>query len=157
MLYYIWFCFISIYNCLILNTKNLIPGDMLVNIEILGSLEVLASFLTLPILNYAPRKISVSLFMICTGASFLACTFSEDELSQQVFAQIGQFTNTVYFLIMLVFTAEIYPTAIRNMGLGTANAVGRIGATIVPILVAPGEGQGVTFIVFGSLILAGGF
>ena len=43
------------------------------------------------------------------------------------------------------------------MGLGTANAVGRIGATLVPFLVSPGESQGVTFIVFGSLTLAGGF
>ena len=157
VLFYIWFCFVSIYNCLILNTKTLIPGSMFVNIEILGSLEVLASFVTLPILHYAPRRISVSLCMTCTGASFLACTFTEDKLLKQSFTQIGQFSNTVYFLIMTVFTAEIYPTAIRNMGLGTSNAIGRIGACLAPLLVSPGEGQGNTMLVFGVLTLVGGF
>ena len=157
LLYYIWFCFISIYNCLILNTKSLIPGNMSVNIEILGSLEVLASFLILPILSYVPRRISVCLCMICTGSSFLACTFAKEEQLKQIFAQVGQFSNTVCLWIMFVYTAEIYPTAIRNMGLGTSNAIGRLGASLAPLLVSPGEDQGVILSVFGVLTLAGGF
>jgi OCT family organic cation transporter-like MFS transporter 4/5 len=157
VLYYIWFCFITIYNCLILNTKSLMPGKMSFNIEILGGLEVLASFLILPILNYAPRRLSVSLCMICTGAAFLTSSQLENELMKQIFAQIGQFSNTLCFLIMMVFTAEIYPTAIRNMGLGTSNAVGRIGASLAPVLVSLGEGQLGALLIFGVMTLVGGF
>ena len=129
---------------------------MYVNIEILAVLEVLASLASLPILSFAPRRISVTICTICTGASFLASTFVQDKLLRQVLAQVGQFSNTVNFLIMTVFTAEIYPTAIRNMGIGSCNAIGKIGASLVPLLVTPREGVA-TMVVFGLLTLAGGF
>ena len=153
VLSYSWFCFVSIYNCLILDTKNLIPGQLFVNIEIISGLEVLAALVSIPILSFAPRKISVTLCIICTGACFLASTFVEDKLLQQVLAQVGQFSNTINYLIMLVFTAEIYPTAIRNMGLGFCSAIGKIGASLVPLLITPGDG-GLTIRVLGLLTLA---
>ena len=95
--------------------------------------------------------------MICTGTAFLTSTQLEDELAKQILAQIGQFSNTLCFLIMMVFTAEIYPTSIRNMGLGTSNAVGRIGASLAPLLVSLGEGHWEPLLVFGVMTLVGGF
>ena len=57
----------------------------------------------------------------------------------------------------MVFTAEIYPTAIRNMGLGTSNAIGRLGASLAPFMVNLGDSHGLTLFVFGALTLVGGF
>ena len=57
---------------------------------------------------------------------------------------------------MTVFTAEIYPTAIKNMGNRNCKAIGHIGASLIPLLVTPGEGVA-TMVVFGLLTLAGGF
>ena len=155
VLCFCFYSFVSIYNCLILDAKNLIPGKLFVNIEVLAGLEALAAVGTLPVLNYTPRRISVSLCILCTGACFLGSTFVEDRLLQQILAQVGQFSNTVNYLIMCVFSAEIFPTAIRSMGVGMCNAVGKFGASIMPLLLPTGDGE-FTIMVFGFLTFGGG-
>ena len=46
----------------------------------------------------------------------------------------GKFGSAGSFAITYVYTAELYPTTIRNTAVGTAAAVGRLGGIAAPIL-----------------------
>ena len=76
---------------------------------------------------------------------------------KQILALIRQFSNHLCHLLMMVFTAEIYPTAIRTMNMGTYTAVGRKGAYLFLILLSQGQDQWGTLLIFGIMTLVGGF
>lgn len=50
------------------------------------------------------------------------------------FQILGKFTISAGNTIMPVYTAELYPTAIRNAGVGACNVAGGIALIIVPYL-----------------------
>lgn len=47
---------------------------------------------------------------------------------------IGKFTISASNTIMPVYTAELYPTAIRNAGVGACNASAGVALIILPYL-----------------------
>lgn len=50
-------------------------------------------------------------------------------------ALIGKFCVSAVFSVSLLFISELYPTAIRNTGLGTSLTVSQIGSVLAPYLV----------------------
>jgi hypothetical protein len=53
---------------------------------------------------------------------------------------IGKLGITASFAIVVVYTTELYPTAMRSIGVGASSTVGRVGAMLAPfapLLVSP--------------------
>lgn len=48
---------------------------------------------------------------------------------------IGKFCVSAVFSVSLLFISEMYPTAIRNTGLGTSLTISQIGSIIAPYIV----------------------
>ena len=134
VLAYIWCVFLIIFLFVLMNCKEIIPGNSTLNIEILSGMDLIAGILTYPIVAYTDRRLSTSICFFSTGVSFLCRFFIPYSTYKQVFAQLGLFFNTLCFNLMSVFTVEIYPTVIRSTALGTLNAIGRISAMAPPLL-----------------------
>ncbi|WP_229402684.1 MFS transporter [Micromonospora okii] len=89
------------------------------------------------------RKWTIALYL--GGGSVAAYLLSGSDISAQVMifgGLLSFFMNGVYAAIY-AYTPELYPTAVRARGMGTASAVGRIGGISAPILI------GVTYPVIG--------
>lgn len=52
---------------------------------------------------------------------------------------LGKFGVTSAFAMLYVFTAELYPTLVRNMAVGIASMASRVGSIIAPYFVYLGE------------------
>lgn len=50
-------------------------------------------------------------------------------------ALLGKFCVSAVFSVSLLFISEMYPTAIRNTGLGTSLTMSQIGSVIAPYVV----------------------
>ncbi|OWV06800.1 MFS transporter [Micromonospora wenchangensis] len=81
------------------------------------------------------RKWTIALYL--GGGSVAAYLLSGSDISAQVMifgGLLSFFMNGVYAAIY-AYTPELYPTAVRARGMGTASAVGRIGGISAPILI----------------------
>lgn len=52
---------------------------------------------------------------------------------------LGKFGITSAFAMLYVFTAELYPTLVRNMAVGVGSMASRVGSIIAPYFVYLGE------------------
>ena len=118
-----------------MNAKNIVPGDATLNIVIMAALDLIAGVLSFPILQYCRRKDSISMCFLITGATFVCVYYSSDQITKQIFAQIGQFVNTISFTLMLYFTADIYPTVVRGMAIGLLNGSSKLASVFPPLLI----------------------
>lgn len=47
----------------------------------------------------------------------------------------GKFGFTMAFGIVYIFTAEVYPTVLRNVGMGMCSSAARIGSITAPYVI----------------------
>ncbi|XP_053112225.1 putative transporter SVOPL [Hemicordylus capensis] len=85
-------------------------------------------------INFLGRRLSLTITMGCTALFFLLlniCT-SRTGLIGFLFmlrALVSANFNTIY-----IYTAEVYPTTMRAVGLGTSGSLCRIGAMVAPFI-----------------------
>ncbi|XP_044757941.1 solute carrier family 22 member 13-like isoform X2 [Coccinella septempunctata] len=138
LLYIIWFSVYLVYYGLVLNLEN-IGGDLYINSVLTGLVEVPALAVSIPILIKGGRRWPLALTMIFSG---VACTFIvpfkmfHNNLQWVVttFSMMSKMSISSSNAIMPVFTAELYPTTLRNIGVGASNVTAGIALMLVPYL-----------------------
>ncbi|MGO4453556.1 MFS transporter [Arthrobacter sp. RAF14] len=104
------------------------------------------------------RKWLIALYATgATVAAIIVAVANSNEMLLLGCAMLGAFTNGVA-AVYYTYTAELYPTAIRATGMGTASAIGRVGAIAAPVAIGylyAGLGfTNVFFVLVGALALA---
>ena len=122
---YIWFANNLVYFGFTLNSGKLFPGDLYVNILISAALEFLAYTLSIFSFLYLGRRFPISSFMILGGISLLLTTVVTSELGKCALSQLGKLMITASFAMVYQFTTELFPTVVRNAGLGFCNFFSR--------------------------------
>lgn len=104
------------------------------------------------------RQATIASYMVLGGVAALAMTMMRsNEAIMAAGICLSFFMNGTYAGVY-AYTAEVFPTSIRTTGVGTASAVGRIGAIVSPILVGyifPAFGFGGVFGVTTAVLVAG--
>ncbi|XP_020656140.3 putative transporter SVOPL [Pogona vitticeps] len=85
-------------------------------------------------INFLGRRLSLTITMGCTAVFFLLlniCTSITGLISFlfMLRAFVAANFNTIY-----IYTAEVYPTTMRALGLGTSGSLCRIGAMVAPFI-----------------------
>ena len=55
---------------------------------------------------------------------------------------VGKFGITSAYSMVYVYTAELYPTVVRNMGVGVSSTASRLGSILSPYFVYLGKYHG---------------
>lgn len=136
-LFLIWFSVYLVYYGLVLNLAN-IGGNLYVNSVLQGAVEIPAVAISIFILLKGGRRWPLSLTMIISGVA-CACTlplylFNNLQYVTTSLAMLSKFCISSSNAVMPVFTAELYPTTIRNIGVGAANVSAGIALMLVPYL-----------------------
>jgi len=159
IMYYLWFTNNLVYYGLTFNAGKLIPGDLHMNMIISAALEFFAYTVGIFSFLYLGRRWSTSSFMICSGISLLLTTVVSSTTGKIVLAQLGKFAITASFAMVYQYAAEIFPTVVRNVGVGSCSFFSRFGSIIAPFVgrelgsvspIAP-------VFIFGLTSLLGGF
>ncbi|KAL9981131.1 hypothetical protein ACROYT_G009795 [Oculina patagonica] len=158
-----WFVNALVYFGLSLNVKNL-AGDMYVNFFILIIIELPSALLAWFCLQRFGRRIPYCTFMLIGGLAGMLVLAVPDKTEYQpvitTLAMIGKFCILSTFLTIYVFTAELFPTVIRNIGVGVSSMMARIGAILAPYIVLlaelPNLNKTLPLVIFGVLGVAAG-
>ncbi|KAL2741352.1 organic cation transporter protein-like isoform X1 [Vespula maculifrons] len=134
-------------------------GNDYVNFFISGLVEVPAYTFLIFTLNRWGRKIILCGCMLISGFALLATLFVPVDKPWLVvcLAMIGKLAITSSYGAIYVFTAEQFPTVIRNVGLGASSTFARIGGVIAPYVNHLSEiWVPLPLVIFGSCALFGG-
>ncbi|XP_052087784.1 organic cation transporter protein-like isoform X2 [Mytilus californianus] len=155
------------YYGLSLSTHNL-SGNFYLNFILSGITEFIAYTLCLVFLDRVGRKKFHASCVIIGGFACLSTIFTmlyAEESLQPITVALSMFGKTgiaASFACIYVWAAELYPTVVRNTGIGIGCSFGNIGAMISPYiadinkLITGNLGRALPFVIFGSLsILAG--
>ncbi|XP_015189080.1 PREDICTED: organic cation transporter protein [Polistes dominula] len=158
LLFFNWLVNSGTYYGLSWHASNL-GGNDYVNFLISGLVEVPAYTFLIFTLNRWGRKIILCGCMLLSGLALLAALFVPIDKPWLVvcLAMIGKLAITSSYGAIYVFTAEQFPTVIRNVGLGACSTFARIGGVIAPYINHLSEiWTPLPLVIFGSCALFGG-
>ncbi|KAM4677024.1 solute carrier family 22 member 4-like [Discoglossus pictus] len=138
-----------------LNTPNL-HGDPYLNCFLLAAIEVPSYIIAWLLLRTVARRYSMCGTMLLGGVVLLLIQLVPLNLQimSTIMVMVGKFGVTAAFSMAYVYTAEMYPTVIRNIGVGIGSMSSRVGSVISPYFVYLGAyNRLLPYILMGSLTL----
>ncbi|XP_062908740.1 organic cation/carnitine transporter 2-like isoform X1 [Mobula hypostoma] len=151
----VWMILSIEYYGLSLNTPNL-NGDAYLNCFFSAAIEVPAYTVTWLLLQRFTRKFCLSGALFLGGGVLLFIHLVPSDLSvlTTTLVMVGKFVITSSFSMVYVYTAELYPTVVRNMGVGVSTMASRTGSIISPYFVYLGAyNELLPFMLMGSLTI----
>ncbi|XP_045141095.1 solute carrier family 22 member 5 [Echinops telfairi] len=143
------------YFGLSLDTPNL-HGDIYLNCFFSAVVEVPAYIVAWLLLQYLPRRYSMATALFLGGSVLLFLQLVPPDLHYltTVLVMVGKFGITSAFSMVYVYTAELYPTVVRNMGVGVSSMASRLGSILSPYFVYLGAyDRFLPYILMGSLTI----
>ena len=92
------------------------------NFTVMGLSELTGSLLTSPLIAKYRRKSVMSISLLLCGLSCLAIHL---KFSQAILAMVSKLAITVFYGVLIAYTAEIYPTDLRSQAYGFLMTSGR--------------------------------
>ncbi|XP_008835703.1 solute carrier family 22 member 8 [Nannospalax galili] len=134
-----------------------------VNIYILqiifGGVDIPAKFVTILSISYLGRRITQGTLLLLAGGAILALIFVplEMHLLKTALAVFGKGCLSGSFSCLFLYTSELYPTVLRQTGMGATNLWARMGSMIAPLVKITGEVQPfIPNVIYGTTALLGG-
>ncbi|ODM97376.1 Organic cation transporter protein [Orchesella cincta] len=153
-----WFVNSGVYYGLALNSANL-GGNDYVNFILSGAVEVPAYALLLLTLNRFGRKRVLCGCMLLAGIFLVACGFIPSEMTWLLVTlnMIGKLFNAAAYAAIYMFAAELFPTVIRNGGMGVSSVMARVGGILSDYVILLQEvWKPLPHLIFGGVSLTAG-
>ncbi|NXM40248.1 S22A5 protein, partial [Gymnorhina tibicen] len=154
----IWMIISVGYFGLSLDTPNL-HGNVYVNCFLSAVIEVPAYIISWLLLRNLPRRYSMAAALFLGGCVllFIQLVPSHIRALSILLVMLGKFGITSAFSMVYVYTAELYPTVVRNMGVGASSMASRLGSILSPYFVYLGAyDRFLPYILMGSLTVLSG-
>nr|KAI8758146.1 organic cation transporter protein-like [Biomphalaria glabrata] len=138
-----WLVASLVFYGLNLNVGNL-SGDLYLNFFLSGLVEVVSYTSCLMFLDKVGRKLLQCCFMLTAGVACVSTLYPvlfNTDLSWLtiVLCLIGKFGASAAFAVIYIYTVELFPTVMRNSGLGASSLVANIGGVFAPYIADIGQ------------------
>ncbi|XP_034416220.1 solute carrier family 22 member 13b [Cyclopterus lumpus] len=132
---YVWFGTSLVYYGVSLNVGNF-GLDIYLTQCVFGLVEFPARLGSLPLIQHFGRKICLAVILFFAGAACLGILVIPKDLPVVVtiIAVVGKFAATASFSIVYVYTAELYPTTLRQNGVGLNSMFARVAGIFAPLI-----------------------
>lgn len=131
----VWFATSLMYYGISLNVGSF-GLDIYLTQFIFGVVELPARLGSLPMLQRFGRRRCLSAVLILGGAACLVIIAIPKDLpvAVTVIAVLGKFAATACFSVIYIYTAELYPTIIRQNGQGLNAMCARVAGILAPLI-----------------------
>ncbi|XP_069138044.1 solute carrier family 22 member 21-like [Argopecten irradians] len=139
ILWYAWTTVSLVYYAMYLGSTSL-SGNGYINFFLMALVEYPATFTQWYAIKRFGRRKSCLIFHGVAGVSLAVSTvcqlYTEDVAAlvpvSLVFNYVGKYAITAAFSTIYLLTPELYPTNLRNSGLGLASTCSRVGGMLAP-------------------------
>ncbi|XP_077862444.1 organic cation transporter protein-like, partial [Saccoglossus kowalevskii] len=155
-----WFANSFVYYGIALNTDQLGTNPYITYL-VYSAVEFPSYLLCWYLLDKVGRRWLLCSYMVFGGIALIISVPPDNVNIATTFAMIGKFFIAGSFAIVYVFSAELYPTTVRNAGMGLASTWARVGSMVSPYVMLlidvwypmPYLMMGITSIMAGLLAL----
>ncbi|XP_072014083.1 organic cation transporter protein-like [Amphiura filiformis] len=145
-----WFVISMVYYGLSLSTSGLGVNDYVAGF-VSGAVEIPAILSGWFIIERWGRRNPHSIYMIVGGVACLITTMLPLGVYRTTVAMIGKFGLSAAFSIIYIYSAELFPTVVRSIGMGVSSMSARVSGVLSPIILLLGDyWQPLPLVVFGS-------
>uniref|UniRef100_A0A8D0G4T8 Major facilitator superfamily (MFS) profile domain-containing protein n=1 Tax=Sphenodon punctatus TaxID=8508 RepID=A0A8D0G4T8_SPHPU len=134
---FVWFSTSFAYYGLAMDLQNFGVNIYLI-LMVFGAVDFPAKLISVLTISFVGRRFTQALALILAGLAILANIFVPQAL-RTVFAVFGKGCLAASFNCVYLYTGELYPTVIRQTGLGLSNTMARMGSIIAPVVKMTGE------------------
>jgi OCT family organic cation transporter-like MFS transporter 4/5 len=123
-----------------------------------AAVEILAYIVSHAILDRLGRKLPYVVSLAFAGFSCFSIGFVSDTNIVVVLAMSGKFFASMSYAIIYLYSSELFPTSIRNTGMGCCSMMARIGSMTAPLMIGLGDTlnmPNLPFLAFGITGLIG--
>ncbi|XP_020823832.1 organic anion transporter 3-like isoform X2 [Phascolarctos cinereus] len=108
---------------------------------IFGGADIPAKFVSVLFLSYVGRRITQGACLLLAGTAILANIFVPSDMStiRTSLAVFGKGCLSSSYNCLILYTSELYPTVIRQRGMGLGNLCTRMGSMVAPLVKITGE------------------
>uniref|UniRef100_A0A670YVF5 Major facilitator superfamily (MFS) profile domain-containing protein n=1 Tax=Pseudonaja textilis TaxID=8673 RepID=A0A670YVF5_PSETE len=104
---------------------------------VFGVVDIPSKFISVITIMYVGRRFSQALSLIMAGVCILANIFVPT--LRMIFAVVGKGSLAASFNCAYIFSGELFPTIIRQSGMGLGGTMARIGSMAAPLVRMSGE------------------
>ncbi|XP_076754485.1 organic cation transporter protein [Xylocopa sonorina] len=121
-----------------------VGGNIFVNFAFSGAIQVPGNFVAWWAMNRLGRRITLICSNAITGVAALLLIVVSDDITwlRLILVSFGIVGMSVAFTTVYLFSGELFPTVVRNIGVGTSSMCARIGSVTAPFVVSLGQIQG---------------
>uniref|UniRef100_UPI00358EACB6 solute carrier family 22 member 6-B-like n=1 Tax=Myxine glutinosa TaxID=7769 RepID=UPI00358EACB6 len=155
---FVWFATSFAYYGLALDLQGFKVNIYLL-LVLFGLADLPAKLIAVITIGTAGRRAAQAGALLLTGLmSFVQIFISKDqEMLRASFAVVGKGCIAASFLVMFLYTGELYPTIMRQNGLGAGSTMARVGAILAPMVIHSGDIYPLLpQIIYSSVCFAGG-
>ncbi|CAG7731349.1 unnamed protein product [Allacma fusca] len=132
-----WFTNSVVYYALTLSAHQL-GGNIYVSTCLSGLVEVPAYMITTIVIEKIGRRIPLVVAMVIAGVSCIVLVFTNGNLYVGL---LGKMCIAAGFSIIYIHTSELFPTVVRNSGVGLCSSFARIGGVVASAFVGASNNQ----------------
>lgn len=154
-------CTVSLlYYALSLSAGDL-GGSRYLSFVLSGLVEIPSYILTIAILNRWGRRFTSSCSLMAGGVICLICAGfvgrGDTKLYLIGLSLVGKFAVSASFAIAYLYAVELFPTQVRNIGVGVCSLSARIGGIAAPLLLLSDNwGASVPMLIMGTMAVTAG-
>ncbi|XP_015745373.2 solute carrier family 22 member 6-A-like [Python bivittatus] len=137
---FVWFSTSFAYYGLVMDLQNFGGNIYLIQL-FFGAVDFPAKFLSVLTISYIGRRFTQAAALILAGLTILANIFIPHDLQtvRTTVAVFGKGCLGASFNCIYLFTGELYPTVLRQTGMGLSNTMARLGGIVAPAVRMTGE------------------
>ena len=109
-------------------------GNFYISFLLGGLVEIPSFLLTAFLLRFIGRRKLFAIFMLLTAVSCFAVIPAKEVRLKVMFALLGKFGVNSSLAVMGVHGPEMFPTVLRQTGMGSSSVVARIGSICAPFM-----------------------
>ena len=109
-------------------------GNVYISFLLGGLVEIPSNLLSGFLLRFIGRRNLLTFFMLLTAVSCFAVIPAKENWVKVTFALMGKFGVNSSWTVLLIHGPEMFPTVLRQTGMGSATVIGRVGSISAPFM-----------------------